>query len=86
VSTAGRPGWWGPPRPAHWRADEQTGEYLLLSDRWHTCFFDLSGDQGLLGQVEGRTADDAAYWLAQPLRRPAARTNPQLTDRGCRRE
>ena len=30
-----------------------------------TCFFDLSGDQGLLGQVEGRTADDAAYWLAQ---------------------
>jgi transposase len=28
-------------------------------------FLDLSGDQGLLGQVEGRTADDAAYWLAQ---------------------
>ena len=48
-----------------WRIDEQTGEYLLLADRWHTCFFDLSGDQGLLGQVEGRTADDAAYWLAQ---------------------
>jgi transposase len=37
----------------------------LLADRWHTCFFDLSEDQGLLGQVEGRTADDAAYWLAQ---------------------
>ena len=37
----------------------------LLADRWHTCFFDLSGDQGLLGQVEGRTADDAAYWLAK---------------------
>jgi transposase len=48
-----------------WRIDEQTGEYLLLADRWHTCFFDLSGEQGLLGQVEGRTADDAAYWLAQ---------------------
>ncbi len=48
-----------------WRIDEQTGEYLLLADRWHTCFFDLSGDQGLRGQVEGRTADDAAYWLAQ---------------------
>lgn len=48
-----------------WRADEETGEYVLLADRWHTCFFDLSGDQGLLGQVEGRTADDAAYWLAQ---------------------
>jgi hypothetical protein len=48
-----------------WRADEGTGEYVLRADRWHTCFFDLSGDQGLLGQVEGRTADDAAYWLAQ---------------------
>ena len=35
-----------------WRADEDTGEYVLLADRWHTCFFDLSGDQGLLGQVE----------------------------------
>jgi transposase len=48
-----------------WRLDEETGEYTLLADRWHTCFFDLSGSQGLLGQVEGRTADDAAYWLAQ---------------------
>ena len=49
---------------ARWRRDEKTGEYVLLADRWHTCFFDLSGNQGLLGQVEGRTADDAAYWLA----------------------
>jgi transposase len=59
-----------------WRIDEQTGEYELLADRWHTCFFDLSGDQGLLGQVEGRTADDAAYWLAQaaPAWRDAVRT------------
>ena len=58
-----------------WRIDEQTGEYLLLADRWHTCFFDLSGGQGLLGQVEGRTADDAAYWLAQaaPAWRSAVR-------------
>jgi transposase len=48
-----------------WRIDADSGEYVLLADRWHTCFFDLSGDQGLLGQVEGRTADDAAYWLAQ---------------------
>ena len=48
-----------------WRADEDSGEYVLLADRWHTCFFDLSADQGLLGQVEGRTADDTAYWLAQ---------------------
>ena len=52
----------GRPRFAH---DAHSGEYVLLADRWHTCFFDLSGDQGLLGQVEGRTADDAAFWLAQ---------------------
>jgi transposase len=58
-----------------WRTGEQTGEYELLADRWHTCFFDLSGQQGLLGQVEGRTADDAAYWLAQatPAWRDAVR-------------
>jgi transposase len=47
-----------------WRLDAETGEYVQLADRWHTCFYDLSGRQGLLGQVEGRTADDAAYWLA----------------------
>ena len=48
---------------------------MLLADRWHTCFFDLSGKQGLLGQVEGRTADEAAYWLAQatPAWRDAVR-------------
>jgi transposase len=50
---------------ARFARDAGSGEYVLLADRWHTCFFDLSGDQGLLGQVEGRTADDAAYWLAQ---------------------
>ena len=56
--------------------DEDSGEYVLLADRWHTCFFDLSGDQGLLGQVEGRTADDAAYWLAQAA--PAWRDHIQV--------
>jgi transposase len=49
---------------ARFAIDEQTGEYVLLADRWHTCFFDLDSQQGLLGQVQGRTADDAAYWLA----------------------
>ncbi len=48
-----------------WRVDEDTGEYVQLADRWHTCFYDLSGQQAMLGQAEGRTADDAAYWLAQ---------------------
>jgi transposase len=45
--------------------DPGTGEYVLDADRWHTGFVDISGDQGMLGQVEGRTADDASYWLAQ---------------------
>jgi transposase len=31
----------------------------------HVNFCDLSGEQGRLGQVEGRTADGAAYWLLQ---------------------
>jgi transposase len=47
-----------------WRQDTDTGEYVQLADRWHVCFYDLDGGQGMLGQVEGRTADDAAYWLA----------------------
>ena len=47
-----------------WRKDTDTGETVQLADRWHTCFYDLSGRQGMLGQAEGRTADDAAYWLA----------------------
>jgi transposase len=47
-----------------WRTDELTGENVQLADRWHVCFYDLDGNQGLLGQVEGRTSDDAAYWLA----------------------
>lgn len=46
-----------------WRRDEETGQYEQLADRWHVNFCDLSGGQGMLGQVEGRTADDAAYWL-----------------------
>ena len=47
-----------------WRRDTDTGECVQLADRWHTCFYDLSGEQGLPGQAEGRTSDDAAYWLA----------------------
>jgi hypothetical protein len=45
--------------------DPDTGRCVLLADRWHTGFVDIDGDQGLLGQVEGRTADDTAYWLHQ---------------------
>lgn len=48
-----------------WQRDPETGQYVQLADRWHVNFCDLSGGQGMLGQAEGRTADDAAYWLLQ---------------------
>jgi hypothetical protein len=38
---------------------------VQVADRWQVNFCDLSGSQGMLGQVQGRTADDAAYWLLQ---------------------
>jgi len=43
----------------------------VLADRWHVGFVDIGGRQGMLGQVEGRTGDDVAYWLA--MRTPAWR-------------
>jgi hypothetical protein len=49
-----------PGRPRR-RRDEETGRYVQVADRWHVNFCDLSGSQGMLGQVQGRTADDAAY-------------------------
>jgi transposase len=57
-------------------SDPDTGQYVLVADRWHTGFVDIDGDQGLLGQVEGRTADDAAYWLHQAS--PAWRGHVQV--------
>jgi transposase len=33
-----------------------------VTDRWHTGFVDLTGEQGLLGQVEGRSSSDAGSW------------------------
>jgi transposase len=33
-------------------------------DRWHVGFVDLGAGQGLLGQVEGRTAQTVIDWLA----------------------
>ena len=64
----------------HFAVDEQIGEYTLLADRWHTCFFDLDGQHGLLGQVEGRTADDAAYWLAGAPRPGGTRSRSVCID------
>jgi transposase len=48
--------------------DPKTGELTQVADRWHVGFTDLSGTQGLLGQVEGRRARSARQWLErQPL-------------------
>ncbi|MGI5215860.1 ISL3 family transposase [Plantactinospora sp. CA-290183] len=52
-----------------WVLDEATGTWQTTVDRWHVGFCDLSGGQGLLGQVEGRTAQVVADWL---LARPRA--------------
>ena len=44
-----------------------TGKLEQLADRWHTGFIDLTGGQGLLGQVEGRAATDTgAGWPPRP--------------------
>jgi transposase len=47
-----------------WERDAD-GTIRLIADRWHVGFVDVTGEQGMLGQVEGRTADDVSYWLAQ---------------------
>jgi transposase len=46
-----------------WELDPRTGKYRLIADRWHVGFTDLVGDQGLLGQVEGRVSTAVAAWL-----------------------
>ena len=49
----------GKPR---WEREAVTGRWRRV-DRWDTAFTDLAGDQGLLGQVEGRTKGCVADWL-----------------------
>jgi transposase len=46
-----------------YRLDEQ-GRRVLQADTWHSGLVDLDGGQGLLGQVEGRTAETVVSWLA----------------------
>src|SRR5581483_4116321 len=41
----------------------ETGKWELVADAWHIGFVDAIGGQGLLGQVEGRTAGSVATWL-----------------------
>lgn len=42
-----------------------TGKSEETVGRWHTGFVDVTGTQGLLGQVEGRAATDAVAWLTE---------------------
>ncbi|MCK2216782.1 transposase [Actinomadura sp. ATCC 31491] len=47
-----------------WEQDPTIGKYRLVADRWHVGFTDVSGGQGLLGQVEGRVSATVAAWLS----------------------
>ncbi len=49
----------GKPR---WHYDPDSQRWVR-TDPWDTGFVDLSGDQGLLGQVEGRTSACVVTWL-----------------------
>jgi transposase len=47
-----------------WVFDEAAASWVTVRQRWHVGFCDLSGGQGLLGQVEGRNAQVVIDWLA----------------------
>ena len=51
----------GKPR---WTRDQVSGRWVR-TDPWDTGFVDLAGDQGLLGQVEGRTGAVVRQWLGE---------------------
>jgi transposase len=51
----------GKPR---WEHCTQTGRWVRV-DPWDTGFVDLAGDQGLLGQREGRTGATVTAWLSE---------------------
>lgn len=51
----------GKPR---WARDPDSGRWLR-TDPWDTGFVDLAGDQGLLGQIEGRTGAAVRQWLGE---------------------
>jgi transposase len=51
----------GKPR---WQQCATTGRWVRV-DPWDTGFVDLSGDQGLLGQREGRTSVAVIDWLSE---------------------
>jgi len=46
-----------------WQYNTELGVWEMTVDRWHVGFVDISGGQGLLGQVEGRTAQTVIDWI-----------------------
>jgi transposase len=49
---------------ARWERCAATGRWVRV-DPWDTGFVDLAGDQGLLGQREGRTSAAVIGWLSE---------------------
>ena len=49
---------------AKWETDTATGKRIWV-DRWDTGLVDITGDQGLLAQVNGRTSGVVIDWLAE---------------------
>ncbi len=48
--------------------DEETGRWRIIHDRWLTGIVDADGTAGLLGHVDGRTAQVVSDWLTeQPM-------------------
>jgi transposase len=46
-----------------WQYNDELGVWEITVDRWHVGFVDIGGTQGLLGQVEGRTARTVIDWI-----------------------
>ncbi|WP_308297602.1 ISL3 family transposase [Tsukamurella paurometabola] len=53
----------GKPRWTRDATPDGAGRRWVRVDPWDTGFVDISGDQGLLGQVEGRTTAAVTSWL-----------------------
>jgi transposase len=48
---------------AKWRWDEKAEAWEVMADRRHIGYVDLTGGNGLLGQVEGRNAASVSAWI-----------------------
>lgn len=48
---------------AQFKHNPDTDKWELVAERYHVGFVDIDGEQGLLGQVEGRNAQAVKDWL-----------------------